>query len=83
VKSTVTVGSKPQGVAVNPSTNTIYVANLNSNSLSVINGSTNTLADTVSVGTNPYAVAVNPSTNTVYVTNSSGNSVSVINGSTS
>jgi YVTN family beta-propeller protein len=79
---TIPVGSGPYGVAVNPSTNTVYVANTSNNSVSVINGSTNTVTSTVAVGSLPVAVAVNPSTNTVYVANSSDNSVSVINGST-
>jgi YVTN family beta-propeller protein len=82
VTSTISAGSFPYAVAVNPSTNTVYVANSSDNSVSVINGSTNTVTSTISAGNFPYAVAVNPSTNTVYVTNPAGNSVSVINGST-
>jgi YVTN family beta-propeller protein len=50
---TITVGTSPQGVAVNPSTNTVYVANFYGNTLSVIAGSTNTVAATVSVGRHP------------------------------
>ena len=79
---TVSVGSYPYGVAVNPSTNTVYVANYGSNSVSVIDGSTNTVTSTVSVGNGPSGVAANPSTNTVYVANGGDDSVSVINGST-
>ena len=79
---TVSVGSHPYGVAVNPSTNTVYVANYGSNSVSVIDGSTNTVTSTVSVGNGPSGVAANPSTNTVYVANGGDDSVSVINGST-
>ena len=78
---TISVGIGPNGVAVNPSTNTVYVANDAGNSVSVINGSTNTVTATVSVGSFPNSVAVNPSTNTVYVANANDNSVSVINGS--
>ena len=76
------MGGNPYGVAVNPSTNTVYVANDVDSSVSVINGSTNTVTATVSVGNSPIAVAVNPSTNTVYVANANSNSVSVINAST-
>ena len=79
---TISVGTMPFGVAVNPSTNTVYVTNVFGDSVSVINGSNNHVKSTVTVGTHPHGVAVNPSTNTVYVTNESGNSVSVINGST-
>ena len=80
--STVSVGNGPYAVAVNPSTNTVYVANSYDNTASVINGLTNAVTSTISVGNNPCGVAVNPSTNTVYVANSSDHTVSVINGST-
>jgi YVTN family beta-propeller protein len=75
-------GAYPYALAVNPNTNTIYVADYRLNVVSVINGSTNTVMATVSVGGDPSSVAVNPNTNTIYVANSSSNSVSVINGST-
>ena len=77
-EATVTVGTNPYGVGVNPSTNTIYVANEGSNTVSVIDGSTNAVTATVTVGTNPYDVGVNPSTNTIYVANEGSASVSVL-----
>ena len=80
--STVSVGNGPYTVAVNPSTNTVYVPNFSDGNVSVINGSTNDVTTTVSVGNGAGSVAVNPSTNTVYVTNASDNTVSVIDGST-
>ncbi|MGO8796805.1 MAG: YncE family protein [Candidatus Sulfotelmatobacter sp.] len=60
----------------------IYVPNDGSNTVSVINGATNSVAATVAVGASPYAVAVNPVTNTAYVCNFSGGSVTAINGTT-
>ena len=50
VISTISVGTAPVGVGVNSSTNRIYVANYNSNSVSVIDGSANTVVSTISVG---------------------------------
>ncbi len=55
-------------MAVNPVTNKIYVVNNYSDSVTVIDGATNSTA-TVSAGRGPYAVAVNPVTNKVYVAN--------------
>ncbi len=80
--STITVGTGPYGVSVNPNTNKIYVTNLNSNTVSVIDGLTDTVANTISVGTNPGSIGVNTNTNKIYVTNLNSNTVSVIDGST-
>jgi len=77
-----TVGTYPAGIAINPATNTIYVTNHDSNTVSVINGATNTMVATIPVGNNPMAIAVNPVTNTIYVGNFGETSVSVISGVT-
>jgi len=82
VTATIPVGDTPIGVAVNPATNTVFVTNGGSNTVSVISGPAYTVTATIPVGSGPIGVAVNPLTNTVYVTNSSSNTVSVINGST-
>lgn len=55
-----------------------YVANYNSNSVSVIDTSANTVLATVAVGASPYGVTVNPSGTRVYVTNNNGATLSVI-----
>src|SRR6266700_3710580 len=64
VTSTVTVGTAPLGVAANPSTNTIYVANAASNTVSVINGRANEVTATIPVGAAPHGVAADWVTNT-------------------
>src|SRR5580658_1287410 len=48
--TTVTVGSQPWGVAVNPVTGTAYVANSFSNTVSVISGRARTVTGTIDVG---------------------------------
>jgi len=73
-------GRSPQGVAVDPNTNRIYVANSGSNNVSVIDGASNTVVATVAVGSNPRGVAVNPTTNHIYVTDNFSSNVSVIDG---
>ena len=78
----ITVGKNPPSVAVNPKTNRIYVANYGDNTVSVIDGKTNSVVNTVKVGKNPEGVAVNPSTNMIYVTNNRDNTTSVIDSRT-
>jgi DNA-binding beta-propeller fold protein YncE len=95
IAATVKVGLGPYGVAVDDSTETVYVAN-NANgdtpgTVSVINGATcngvetTGCADnipTVAVGRSPLLVAVDTRTAAVYVTDFSSAGVSVIDGST-
>src|SRR5262249_10613545 len=59
--------SQPVSIAVNLATNRIYVANQGANSMTVIDGLTNSILTTVSAGIQPAYVAVNPVTNKVYV----------------
>jgi YVTN family beta-propeller protein len=74
------------GLVVNPTTNMIYACNSSINTLSVIDGSVNTVIATVPVGVYPWGVAVNPSTNRVYVSNfglgTGVSTVSVLDGNT-
>ncbi len=52
----VSVGTAPSGVGINPTTNKVYVANKGGNTVSVIDGASNTVAATVSVGSFPWGV---------------------------
>ena len=67
------------GVAVNPVTNTIYVANADSDTVSVIDGTKNTVVRDLPVGDHPTDVTVNPEINTIYVTNGEDDNLSAIN----
>jgi YVTN family beta-propeller protein len=69
-------------VAVDPGSHTVYVANLNDGTVSVIDASTRTVTATVPVGSTPNEVAVDPGTHTVYVNNDGDGTVSVIDAST-
>jgi YVTN family beta-propeller protein/VCBS repeat-containing protein len=81
--TTIPVGSLPEGIAVNPATNRIYVANRGSASVSVIDGATNKIAaKPIDVGPLPTGIAVNPVTNRIYVTLDGNNAVAVIDGET-
>src|SRR5215831_9297812 len=74
------VGAYPTAVAVNPTAGKIYVANRDSNNVTVINGATNGTT-TVRAGTEPNALAVNTITSKAYVANAGG-TVTVIDGGT-
>jgi YVTN family beta-propeller protein len=80
----VAVGSAPDAVAVDENTDTVYAANAQADTVSVIDGATNAVTATVAVGANPYGVAVDEDTDTVYVANVNQESgtVSVIDGAT-
>jgi YVTN family beta-propeller protein len=67
-------------VAVAQATHKIYVTNIGSNSLNVIDGKTNTVTQTIPVGNIPSGVAIDQSTNQIFVTNRLDNTVSVIDG---
>ena len=50
VTATIGLGTNPTSVGVDPSTHRVYVANILSNNVSVIDGTTNTVTATISVG---------------------------------
>jgi YVTN family beta-propeller protein len=73
----------PAGIAYNPDNGNLYVTNRGSDTLSVINGTTNTLVDEIAVNAiAPSGVVYNAANNYLYVTNMGSNTVSVINGTT-
>ncbi len=81
VSRTLAAGSEPRAIAVNPVTNTVYVANELSNNVTVIDGTT--LATTnVAVGARPQFIAMNAATNKVYVSNGGDSTQTVIDGAT-
>jgi YVTN family beta-propeller protein len=57
---------------------TVFVANRDSNTVSVIDSSTNTVLATIPVGLQPAQVEVSPTGQRVYVTNQGSDTVSVI-----
>ena len=61
------VGTEPIALEFNPSNNNIYVANVVSNSVSMIESMNYTVADTVNVSSLPIALVFNPSNGGVYV----------------
>jgi YVTN family beta-propeller protein len=78
----VKVGKEPNAVAVNQITNLVYVTNSGSDTVSVINGSTDRLLKNIPVDEFPRAIAINPVTNKIYVANRNSESITVIDGNT-
>ncbi|MBL0122652.1 MAG: choice-of-anchor D domain-containing protein [Betaproteobacteria bacterium] len=64
--------------AAAPSGSFAYITSQNSNNVSVIDTSTDTVVATIAVGSPSYGVAVNPGGTRVYVTHPGNDSVSVI-----
>jgi len=64
IVGSVTVGDEPRGVAVNSFTGNIYVANVSSGTISILQR--RSLIATLPVDTLPYVVAVNSHTNRIY-----------------
>jgi YVTN family beta-propeller protein len=75
------VNTFPIGIAVNPSTNKVYVVNEFSNTVSVIDTNTDTVKSAISLGNFPYGIDINPLNNRIYITNRGSNTVSVLDGS--
>src|SRR5260370_42577667 len=65
--TTITVGTVPKFVAVNQTTNRIYVSNPHNKNVSVIDGATHTAAATGPAGTGPDVLDANPITNLGYL----------------
>ena len=74
------VGKQPIAIAVDPFTDTVYVANFDDNSVSAISRLNNTEIGRIAVGDRPNAISVDPFTSKIYVANYGDNSVSVIEG---
>jgi YVTN family beta-propeller protein len=81
VSRTIPVGSQPHGVAYNPTSHKIYVANYGGNSVTIIDANTMTTTTTITGLSEPAHVAANPASNKVYVSNHGNGTVTVIKGS--
>lgn len=81
IAATIQTGVRPVALAFNPINLLIYVANLVSDNVSVINAETFTeiLASPLPSGEDPIGVGVNPVNGDIYIANSLGNSISVYN----
>jgi YVTN family beta-propeller protein len=82
LRAQIPVGTAPTGIAVNITTNLIYVSNAGSNTVSVIDGATNAVIKTIPVGNQPKTVVLYAPANLIYAFNSADNTLSIIDGNT-
>ena len=83
---TIAVGLHPSGMAASPSGKFVYVANANSDTVSVIDTATDEVVETIDCrpeaklpfGSGSNAVAVSPDGGTLYVANGTNNCVAVV-----
>src|SRR2546425_436196 len=80
VIATIPVGDYPFGVAYDSGNGYVYVANYNSNNVSIISGTT--VVATIPVGGGPSGIAYDSGNGYVYVANLASNNTSVISGTT-
>ena len=82
VTGTIEVGTGPDGVAVDSTSHTAYVTDIDDDALSVIDEATKSVTTTIIVGAGPLTVAADPTAHLVYVTNGGNGTVSVISETT-
>jgi len=74
------VGNLPfDGISSHPTNGKVYVSNIRSSSVSVIDGTTNTLINDIPVGIQPSEIFYNSYDGNMYITHRSSSTVSVIN----
>lgn len=66
------------GIAVNNQTGNVFFTNSTSNTVSVINSTTNQVVATLAAGLTPFGAAVDPVTGKVFVGNKAGNNLTVL-----
>lgn len=83
---TIAVGGHPSGMVASPNGKYLYVANANSDTVSVISTNSGTVIETIGCrptsrlpfGSGSNALAISPDGHTLYVANGSGNCIAVI-----
>ena len=74
----VNVGIRPNGVAVTPDGKKVYITNISSDDVTVVNVWDDSIITTIPVGDGPTDVCITPDGKKAYVTNYNAGTVSVI-----
>ncbi len=78
ITNTIAVGKRPIAIVYNPFNKALYVANIASNTISVIDSRTETLITTIAVAIAPRHLTVAPTTGNVYVLSLASEDIQVI-----
>lgn len=80
----IAAGNSPESVAISQDGRHVYICNLNSDDISVVDGTTNTVTTLIPTGfgSQPYYVALSPDGNTLYAACSASNTVLAISTAT-
>jgi serine/threonine-protein kinase len=82
IAATIPVGKRPEEVAVDPTTRTVYTTNYGDGTVSVIDTVTRAVTATIRVGNGPVWVAVDPARHTACTANNRDDTVSVMDTTT-
>lgn len=82
VIATIRVGRKPRALCWNPTYNKVYVLNQDTDTVTVIDGSSNAVLAHIPVGDQPVTAVYNTAGNKLYVANEGSANVTVIDGAT-
>jgi YVTN family beta-propeller protein len=82
LSTTIPVASGADNIAVNPETDMVYVSGGGSDTITVINGATNSVVGTIALSGYASGIAVDTSTDMIYVANELQASLTVIDGAT-
>src|SRR6478735_3523452 len=81
VVTTIAVGSHPLDLAVSPSGSQLYVANVNSSDVSVVDTDAEATTSTIGIDSDPASVVLHPGGSVAYVARSGDGVISVIDAS--
>ena len=73
------VGSYAQSLFVDVASNRVFVPNLGSNTVSIIDGSRKQVASTLAVGSEPHGLVFDSATQELYIAYAGGNQISYVN----
>lgn len=81
INSSLSVGGIPNGIVFDPSNGNLYVANFGPGTVSVINGSSNSVIETIDLNypVSPWDVSYDPNNGHIYVSDTKNGAVSVVN----